>query len=399
MGDLPKRALEGIRIIDCSTIVAAPSCTQMLGDHGAEIIKVESPNGDDGRRLGTPTEIGVSAHFLGLNRNKRSVGLDLETEEGREVLLRLLEDADVLLENFKPNTLEKWGIGYEDYLKKRFPKLIHGHITGFGANGPLGGLPGYDAIAQGFAGIMSFTGEKEGDPLRLSLNAVDTSAGLYLNGAIAMALFERTRSGLGQSIEVTLLDTSLTMIHPFAANWIHYGKEPERMGSRHPNAAPYDVYPAADGHVLVCVANDRHFKKLCELMGHPEVAADPRFAKNADRVANIDEMSETLAAMFADKKKVDISMMCLEGGVAVAPVMTVPEALDHPQVAAREMIIEDGAYKAIGIPVKMSRTPGRMSRIPPKYAEHNQEVLTEAGYSSEEISRLTEKGILREKTT
>lgn len=399
MANLPKRALEGIRVIDCSTVVAAPTCTQILGDHGADVVKVESPHGDDGRRLGVPTDLGISAHFLGLNRNKRSVGLDLESPEGREVLLALLEDADVFLENFKPGTLEKWGIGYEECLKERFPTLIHCHITGFGSNGPLGGLPGYDAIAQGFAGIMSFNGEEGGGPLRLSLNAVDTSAGLYASGAISMALFERTRSGLGQTIEVTLLDTSLTMIHPFAANWLHYGQEPKRMGSRHPNAAPYDVYPAADGHVLVCVANDRHFKRLCELMGQPEIAEDPRFTKNADRVANMPALTEAMAGLFADKKKMEISLMCLEGGVAVAPILTVPEALEHPQVAAREMIIEEGEYKAIGIPVKMSRTPGRMSRLPPKYAEHNREVLSAAGFSDDEINRFIEKGVLREETT
>ncbi len=386
--------LNGIKVIDCSTVVAAPTCSQLLGDYGANVIKVESPAGDEGRRICTTNEDGLSTHFIGLNRNKRSIGLDLNKEKGREVLLQLLEEADVFLENYKPGTLEKWGIGYEQLLRERFPRLIYCTISGFGADGPLGGLPGYDAVAQAFSGIMSFSGESGGDPQRVCLNIVDTATGLYAHGAIGMALLERQQSNKGQMLDLSLYDTAFTLMHPFASTWINSKINPERMGSRHPAAAPYDVYPVADGHILLCVVNNVQFSRLCNLLDCPTLFDDPRFIDNANRVKNIDALSGILTELLQSQEKLTFSVACLEAGIAAGPVLTVEEALSHPHAAARKVTLERDNFKVINNPVKLSRTPTQLNRKPCQYGEHNNEILTEIGLSNREIKSLKEQGIL-----
>ena len=395
----PSGPLAGIKVIDCSTIVAAPTCSQLLGDYGADVIKVESPAGDEGRKLSTKNKDGISTHFLGLNRNKRSIGLDLNSEKGREVLLDLLKDADVFLENFKPGTLEKWGIGYEELLKERFPQLIYCRISGFGADGPLGGLPGYDAVAQAFSGIMSFSGEPDGDPLRVCLNVVDTATGLYAHGAIGMALLERHQSGKGQLLDLSLYDTAFSLMHPFASTWINSGVSPARMGSRHPNAAPYDVYPVADGHVLLCTVNNLQFSRLCSLLDCTTLTEDPRFCDNNSRLANADALSEILINQLTTQEKLPFAIACLEAGIAVGPVLSVEEALNHPHAATRQVILEKDNYKAINNPVKLSRTPTQLHRKPCHYGEHNDEILKEIGLTSSQITALKEQGILFDEPT
>ncbi|MHA1113578.1 MAG: CaiB/BaiF CoA transferase family protein [Alphaproteobacteria bacterium] len=391
------RALDGIRVIDLTTVVAGPTCTQLLGDHGADVIKVEAPHGDDSRDVGPPVYGDFTAHFAGLNRGKRALALDLSKAEGRDVLMRLLADADVLAENFKPGTLEGWGLGYDDVLSTRFPRLIHAHITGFGGDGPLGGLPGYDVVAQAFSGIMSFCGEADGDPLRVGLNIVDTATGLHLALAILLALEERHRTGRGQTAEVTLLDVALTLMHPFAANYLMAGVVPKRLGNRHPNGAPFDVFPVRDGHVIMCVINNRQFRKMCGMLGRPELGDDPRFKTNADRVAHVDALGDELKALLKDRDKVELCLDMLRNGVMLGPVLDLSESLENPQVAAREMIVDSGdGLRVIGTPIKLGRTPGRMSRLPPRFAEHNREILREAGFGDAEIDALIEGRVIVE---
>lgn len=390
-------ALDGLRIIDLTSVVAGPSCAQALGDHGADVIKIESPTGDDSRHLGPPFLNGKSVHFQGLNRNKRSVALDLKTENGRQVLLRLLEDADVLLESFKPHTLSKLGLGYDEVLKERFPRLVYCCITGFGANGPLGGLPGYDAVAQAFAGIPSFCGEPDGEPLRLGLSVVDMIAGVRAGLAIMMAIHERHRSGLGQALEVTLFDTALSISHPYSTNWLMAGIKPKRYGNRHPSTAPFDVYRARDGHILLCLTNSRQFIRLCESFGRPELAVDPRFATNADRVQNMEALNDEIESLFAPHDKMELAMKLMREGVPAGPILDLDEALAQPQVAARDMILEgEGGFKVIGMPVKFSRTPGRLRRLPPRFGEHNRDVLRDAGFADDEIDALIAGKVLVE---
>jgi len=391
------RALDGLRIVDLTTVVAGPTCTQILGDHGAEVIKVEAPHGDDSRDIGPPVYGDLTAHYAGLNRNKRALALDLSREEGRAVLLRLLADADVLTENFKPGTLEGWGIGYDEVLGPSFPRLIHAHITGFGADGPLGGLPGYDVVAQAFSGIMSFCGEAGGDPLRVGLNIVDTTTGLQMALAVLMALEERHRTGRGQTVEVTLFDAALTLMHPFAANYLMAGAVPTRIGNRHPNGAPFDLFPVRDGHVIMCVINNRQFRKMCDLLGRPELGADPRFLTNADRVAHVDALGEELGAALKDRDKLELCLDMLRNGVMYGPVLDLSESLEHPQVAAREMVYDSGdGLRVVGTPIKFGRTPGRLSRLPPRFGEHNRELLREAGFAESEIDALIEGRVVVE---
>lgn len=397
MESVARRALDGIRVVDLTTVLAGPFATQVLGDHGADVIKVEPPKGDDSRGTGSPAYLGeTSAHYANLNRNKRGIALDLALESGRGVLLRLLEITDVLVENMKPGTLEGWGIGYET-LKDRFPRLVHCHITGFGANGPLGGLPGYDPVAQGFCGIASLNGEPDGEPLRTGINAVDTGAAMNLVTAVLLGLLERHRSGLGQSIEVTLFDTALALLPPFSSNWLIGGIEPTRSGNRYPFSAPFDMYPTRDGHILIVAGNDRQFIRLCEALGQPDLANDPRFMNRPSRLENVDALTEALTALIAPRGKLELAMALLRKGVPGGPILTVAEAFSQPHTAVREMILSDGkGYRGAGIPIKLGRTPGRLDRVPPRFGEHNREVLRDAGFGEAEIDALIRGRVLIE---
>lgn len=384
-------SLHGVRVIDLTTIVAGPSCTQILGDHGADVIKVEAPAGEPGRGMGLSyDQAGFSSHFFSMNRNKRSVSLDLGKPEGAETLLRMLETADVLISNFKPGTMEKFGLGYEAVLGKRFPRLIAASVSAFGSDGPLGGLPGYDPVAQGMSGFMNWQGEPDGPPMRVGVSLVDLGAGLYLTSAILLALYERTRSGLGQAIEVTLLEAGLTFSHPYAADWYMSGCEPKRIGNRHPSAAPYNVFRCRDGYMILCCANNAQFRRLCEILGRPGMADDPRFRELPKRFENQDAVDAEVAALCRDRDKQEISLRLLRAGVPAGPILSMGEALSNPQLAAREFVMEDKAvgYRNIGTPIRMGRTPGALRRVPPRFGEHNRKVLREAGFSADEIDAL-----------
>lgn len=384
-------AVGGLRVIDLSRVLGGPFCTQVLADHGADVVKVEPPAGDETRDWGPPFHEDDAAYFIGANRNKRSIGLDLTTEAGKAVLLRMLEDADVLVENFKPGTLDKWGIG-NDVLRARFPRLIHCRISGFGGDGPHGGHPGYDAIIQAMTGMMAATGTPESGPTRLGVALVDISTGLYACVGILMALAERARSGLGQFVEATLYETGLAVMHPHTANYFLHGKPPARTGNDHPNLSPYSVFAARDGGIFIGVGNDGTFRKLCRELGRPELGTDPRFARNRDRVVNRDALRGELEAVLKDH---DIEPLCqrlLGAGLPAGPVQTIDQALTDPHTIHRGDVIEKGWYKGVASPVRFDRTKASLRRVPPAYSEHADEILAEIGYSAEEIAALVAGG-------
>lgn len=390
--------LAGVRVIDLTRVLGGPYCTQTLGDHGADIIKVEPPTGDETREWGPPFEkddaghILSSAYFKGVNRNKRCIALDLRNEKGRAVLFRLLEHADVLIENFKTGTLEKWGLGYEEVLRPRYPRLIHCRITGFGADGPLGGYPGYDAAVQATAGLFSINGTPESGPLRLGSPVVDMVTGLHAVIAISMALYERERSGQGQFVETTLYDTAITLLHPHAANWFMSGKLPQLSGNAHPNICPYDLYASKTRPVFLAVGNDGQFRRLVEILGCPELSADARFKSNGARVENRGAMTQVLAARIAECDGEALCRRLLEAGVPAGPANNVAEVLTDAHTLHRHMVVGKDGYRGTGVPIKFGRTPGSMYRAPRYFAEDNRAVLAQAGYSDADIDALIDAG-------
>lgn len=389
--------LAGIKVVDCTRVLGGPYCTQMLGDHGAEIIKIEPPQGDEVRDWGPPFDDGRDAsYFLGVNRNKRSLALDLSTDRGKEVLLRLLEEADVLVENYKPGSMEKWGLGYEQVLKQRFPKLVHCRISGFGADGPYGGFPGYDGIIQAMVGHFSINGTPDGGPVRLGIPMVDIGTGLYASNAILMALLERERSGQGQYIDMTLYDCGLALMHPHVANYSLSGRVPKLTGNQHPNISPYDLFKTATVDIFVAGGNDRAFKKLCAELGKPELGDDPRFATNGDRLNNQDALRVELQALLADVDGDELCDRLLAAGLPVGPMRNTEEVMAHPHTVHRGMAAEKDGWKGWGIPIKFSRTPGEIKRRPPRFGEHGRELLEENGFSADEVDGLIADGTVLE---
>ena len=389
-------ALAGIKVVDLTRVLGGPYCTMILSDHGADVIKIEPPQGDEVRDWGPPFHEGDASYFIGVNRNKRAIALDISKPDGRTVLLRLLEGADVLIENFKPGSMEKWGIGY-DALSAKFPELIHCRISGFGADGPLGGLPGYDAILQAMTGLMSINGDASTGPMRMGTAIVDMGTGLYSAVGVLMALHERARSGQGQYLDMTLYDCGLSLLHPQAANFFLNDNRPAGTGNPHPNLVPYDKYPTRTCEIFIASGNNGQFRKLCELIGRPEMADDPRFANNGERNANRAVLTEALAAAFAEEDGNELSLRLIRAGVPAGPVLPVDQSTAAPHTAHREMVTELDWYRGIGTPIKMSRTPGGTRRPPPKFAQDGMEVLTQHGFSEEDIAALQRDGVLHVK--
>lgn len=389
-------ALDGVLVIDLTRVLGGPYCTQILGDHGAEIVKIEPPQGDEVRDWGPPFDDGRDAsYFIGVNRNKRSLGLDLSKPEGALVLLRLLERADVLIENYKPGSMERWGLGYEEVLKDRFPRLVHCRISGFGADGPMGGLPGYDAVIQAMVGMFSINGMA--DPTRIGIPLVDIGAGLYAAIAILMALVERARSGQGQFIDMTLYDAGVALMHPHIPNYLLSGKVPGLTGNAHPNISPYDKFPTRTVDVFLAIGNDRAFGRLCAELGAAALAEDPRFRTNADRLTNRPALTERVRALLADRDGEDLCRRLLAAGVPAGPVRDVAHVWSDGHTRHRAMAAEVGAYRGWGVPIKLSRTPGRIARTPPRFGAHGREILTEFGFTADEIDRLATTGVLVER--
>lgn len=388
-----KGALAGIRVIDVSRVLGGPLAGQILGDHGADVIKVEPPAGDETRGWGPPFQDGTAAYFQGLNRNKRAIALDLSREEGRDILLKMLEDADVLLENFKIGTLEKWGLGYDEVLSERFPRLIHARVSGFGADGPLGALPGYDAILQAMGGLMAVNGNEASGPLRVGTPVVDITTGLNAVLGIMMALMHRHATGKGQFVESALYDNALNLLHPHAPTYFMAGKEPGRTGNDHLSISPYSSYATRTRPVFLAVGNNGQFAKLCAEIGAPEIAEDPRFADNGLRVENRHALREALEAAMADTDGAELGERLIAKGVPAGPILSLGESVDHPHARHRGIRVEIGDYQGTGAPARPSASPASYRRPPPKFAEHTDEVLAEFGYGVDEIEALAQAGI------
>jgi len=378
-------ALAGVRVVDLSRVLAGPLCTQILADHGADVIKVEPPKGDETRTLGPPfDDNGDAAYFAAVNRGKRALSLDLSKPEGRAVLEKLLENADVLVENFLPGTMERWGMGYET-LAKRFPRLVYCTITGFGADGPLGGLPGDDAVLQAMCGIMSINGSEESGPMRMGVPIVDYLTGYTALTGILMALYVRERTGKAQKVEATLFDTALSLLVPHAANWLASDRAPGLLGSAHPNISPYDKFRAGNGELFLGVLNDGQFKRLCEHISRQDLFDGPLFKSNATRLANRDALRAELEKAFAAFEVESLCKDLMARGVPAGPVHNVPQAFAQPHAAHRQMLVEHDGYRGVGVPLKLSATPGRAGRRPPRFDEHAAEIRAQAGIGDQPV--------------
>jgi len=383
--------LEGVRVLDLSRVLAGPWATQLLGDYGAEVVKVERPGGgDDTRRWGPPyvkdaqgSDTTESAYFLSANRNKRSVAVDISTEKGRETIRRLARWADVLVENFRPGGLARHGLDYES-LKAVNPQLIYCSISGFGQTGPNRDRPGYDIMIQGFGGLMSITGEPDGEPMKVGVAIADIMCGMYAVTAILAALRHRDRTGEGQHIDISLADTQVAWLANQGLNYLVSGEDPPRLGNGHPNIVPYQVFACADGHVIVAVGNDTQFARFCACLGMEELARDERFATNPARVANRKTLVPLIADRLAALGRDDIIARLEEAGVPCGPVNRISDVFATEQVRARGMKISmphplagSGTVDLIGNPVKFSATPVSYRRPPPLCGEHTGEILRE----------------------
>jgi crotonobetainyl-CoA:carnitine CoA-transferase CaiB-like acyl-CoA transferase len=390
-------ALDGIKVLDLTRVLGGPYSTQILADHGAEVIKVESNLGDEVRGWGPPFVNDMASYFINVNRNKRSVAIDLTKPEGKSIILELLNTSDVLIENFKTGTMEKWGLGYEKILKIKFPKLIHCRISGFGEKGPLGGAPGYDAIVQAMTGMMSINGHEDGGNVRVGIPMVDMGTGLYATIGILMALQERNKSGLGQFIDMSLYDSALSLMHPHTGNYFLSGKPGKATGNAHPNISPYDKFKTATNEIFMGIGNDAGFARLCKALGLEKLITDKRFISNGDRVKNRLELTEYLEDALSQVDGVEFSEKLLSAGVPAGPVRNIEEALNHPQTLERKMTVSKDDYKGVASPIKFSRSKSvNVKYTPPKIGQHTKEVLIEAGYKENEIEKMFSEKIIFE---
>lgn len=382
-------SLEGIRVLDLSRILAGPSCTQLLADLGAEVIKVERPGaGDDTRKWGPPflrdadgQEMAESAYYACANRNKRSIAVDLTTPDGQAIILRLLANADVLVENFKVGDLARHGLSYEQ-LSARYPRLVYCSITGFGQTGPYAARPGYDFLAQGMGGIMSLTGVPDGEPQKVAVGITDLMTGMYATVGILAALRHRDQHGDGQHIDVSLLDAQVAWLANAGTHYLTSGEAPPRLGNGHPNIVPYEVFPASDGYFILAVGNDAQYTRFCALAGVPELADDPRYATNRMRVANRAELVPKLKAITVHKPRAFWISELEALSIPCGPINTIPEVFNDPQVLSRGMRLSmpapgyaDERVELIGNPLHMSRTAPTYRRPPPRLGEHTDEIL------------------------
>jgi crotonobetainyl-CoA:carnitine CoA-transferase CaiB-like acyl-CoA transferase len=393
----PQGPLAGTVVIDFTRVLSGPYCTMLLADMGARVIKVEQPGkGDDTRAWGPPFVHGESAYFLSINRNKESITLDLKRREAQEVLDRLLAKADVLVENFRPGTMDRMGIGYER-VSTHQPRLVYGSISGFGQTGPRRDLPGYDAVVQAEGGLMSITGDADGPPYRLGVAISDIVAGIFASHGIVLALLARERTGRGQLVDVGMLDSTAALLTYQAGIFFATGTSPGRLGNRHPTIAPYETYTARDGDFVIAVGNDEQWRRFCGAVGLDGLASDPRFETNRDRVTRYDELRPLLAARLLERPRAQWLEALTAAGVPCGSVRDVGEVLGDPQLAARDMIAHlehaaAGAIRTLGVPIKLSDTPGAVRTPPPQLGEHTDAVLRDLGFAAEEIARLRATG-------
>ncbi len=377
--------LDDLLVFDLSRVLSGPYCSMYLGDFGARVVKLEHPNGgDDTRGFGPPFVGGESTYFMSINRNKESVAVDLKDPRGQKLAADLAARADVLLENFRPGTLDRLGLDYAT-LRERNPRLIYCSVSGYGHSGLAEwvGKPGYDLVVQGMGGAASLTGEPDGSPLKFGLSIADLAAGLYALSGILVALHARQRTGRGQHVDVSMLDGQISLLTFQAGSFFATGNVPTRRGNKHPSIVPYETFRAADGHVNIACGNDALFRALCAAVSElTPLAEDPRFAKNAARVANRDALNAILDPLVASRPVAHWIELCESAGIPAGPILDVGQALSHPQVLARQMVVplehpSAGAVKVTGVPIKLSETPGEVRRASPRLGEHTRSALSE----------------------
>ncbi len=389
--------LAGIKVIELAQIMAGPTCGMLLADMGADVIKVEKlPGGDDVRSYSEPSIAGESAAFMMLNRNKRGMAVNLKAPGGLEVVKRLLADADVVTENYRKGTLEKLGLGYE-VLQQLNPRLVYCAISGYGRTGPYADKGGFDLIAQGFAGLMSITGEPGGPPVKSGTSIADINAGIFAALGIVAALHARAQTGRGQMVDTSLMEAAIQQTFWQSAIYFATGVNPGPSGSAHILTAPYQAFPTADGWVNVGGANQANWERIVKVIGRPELAADPRFITNGDRMKNLAALTPLVAERMKTRKSAEWIQDFEAAGIPVGPVNRIGDMLADPQVAAREMVVEvnhprAGPTKALGLPIKFSETPGTITRPAPMLGEHTREILAALGYSDADIERLRQDG-------
>ena len=392
------KPLQGLFVLDLSRILAGPYCTMTLGDLGARVVKIEVPGrGDDTRGWGPPFWNGESAYFLAVNRNKESVTLDLKSKEGHAILWKLVERADILVENFRPGTLSRWGFSWEA-LSSSNPRLVYCSISGYGLSGPDAERPGYDLIAQGEGGVMSLTGEPDGGPMKAGVSQADIVAGLWATVGVLAALAARRATGKGQLVESSLLEGQLSLLAYHATNfWA--GAEPERLGNQHPNLTPYGSYAAADGHFTVGVGSESLWKAFCSVLEEPSLATRPMFASNAARVEHRAQLDAALAPLFAERTVDDWLARLRSAGIPCGKVRTVPEVLADPHAAARGMFAElphlgIPGFRTVNLPLHFSQSQTGAATSPPLLGQHTDRVLQELGISPHEVTRLRASGVV-----
>jgi len=394
-----KQALDNIKVLDLTRVLAGPYATMILADLGADVIKVEMPKtGDDSRSFG-PYVNNESAYFMSINRNKRSMTLNLKTEKGKEIFLEMIKKVDVVVENFRPGTMEKLGLGYE-YLSTINPKLIYAASSGYGHSGPYSKRAAYDAVVQAMGGIMSITGQKDGKPTRVGTSIGDIAAGMFTAIGILAAVVNRESTGKGQKVDVAMLDCQVAMLENAIARYAVTGEAPKPNGNRHPSIVPFETFETSDGEIMVAAGNDALWAKLCEAIERPELINDERFMKNPLRNENYDELRPLLASAFKVKTINEWQDILDKAGVPNGPINTIDKVVKDPQVLAREMIVEidhpvAGKTKMPGVPIKLSDTPGSIRTPAPILGQHAEELLKEfLGYDKETVQKLTEEGVL-----
>lgn len=393
-------ALSDLLVLDLTRILSGPFATMTLADLGADVIKIEQPGqGDDTRQWGPPFQGEEAAYFLSVNRNKRSLAVDLKSPEGLAAVRRLALKADVLVENFRPGTAARLGLGYEE-LSKQNPGLVYASISGYGQTGPDAQRPGYDAIAQARSGIMSVTGEADGPPVRVGVSSADLVAGMWATIGVLAALHERNRTGLGQWVDISLLDGSVSWLTYVSSGYFASGEIPRRYGSAHPTIAPYQAFPTADGFVMIAVGNDALWRRFTAALDRPDLGADERFISNPQRVAHREVLIPLLEQILLTAPTAEWVRRLDEAGVPVGPIQTVDQAVRDPQVLARGMVAEldhptAGPLKVVGCPVRLSRTPASVRTAPPLLGQHTEEVLADLGLDPQAISSLHSSGAVQ----
>jgi len=386
--------LEGVRVLDLSRILAGPFATMVLADLGAEVIKVEAPGrGDDTRFWGPPFVEGETTYYMSVNRSKLGVSLDFKHPKGRELLFRLIDRADILIENFRSGTLDRLGLGYDDLAPLR-PRLIYCSITGYGHTGPRGSEPGFDVVIQGESGLMSVTGSPDGPPYKVGASICDIMAGMYAVQGILAALYQRDRTGQGQKIDLSLLDSIVSALNYQTAMYLITGRTPQRMGNRHPNIAPYETFEASDGYFIVAVANNPHWHLFCQVLGLEELEVEPRYRTVPDRVRNYEPLRELLVSRFRQQPVSHWLEVFRDVGLPCGEVRSVAQALEEPQLRARGMILDmehpkAGRIRVAGCPLKLSGSRPADPAPPPTLGQHNREVFCGIlGLSQEEFEAL-----------